>query len=386
MIEQLYDIDNLYRAFKQVKKVSGWKEQTQRYDEYVIDNIASLSKQLMNGTYRPQNPNRFTINERGKIREIESYSINDRIVQGCFVANVLTPLCIKKLIYDNAASIKGRGTDFFRRRLDKHLKDFLRRNDEGYILVGDFSKYFDNIWHDSFIDTLKKFGADEEVLSFTKLLLKQHEIDVSYMTEDEYKECMKKVFNSLEYYKVDRSVLNKEKMMRKSLGIGSQIAQIAGVIVPYRIDNYCKIVKGIKAYGRYMDDFYVIHNDKEFLKQLIKDIDSICEDIGIILNKKKTQIINLRHCFTILKTKYIIRDGKILKFADKDSFKRERRKIKRFKEKCDKGEMSVKDAIRSYESWRGAMIKRFGRKRVSYTDDFFDNIFKGDYYGRKRET
>jgi len=66
MIEQLYDIDNLYRAFKQVKKVSGWKEQTQRYDEHVIDNIASLRKQLMNGTYRPQNPNRFTINERGK--------------------------------------------------------------------------------------------------------------------------------------------------------------------------------------------------------------------------------------------------------------------------------------------------------------------------------
>lgn len=75
-----------------------------------------------------------------------------------------------------------------------------------------------------------------------------------------------------------------------------------------------------------------------------------------------------------------------MKFADKDSFKRERRKIKRFKEKCDKGEMSVKDAIRSYESWRGAMIKRFVGKRVSYTDDFFDNIFKGDYYGRKRET
>lgn len=44
--------------------------------------------------------------------------------------------------------------------------------------------------------------------------------------------------------------------MRKSVGIGSQISQISGVYYPTRIDNYCKIVKGMKYYGRYMDKLF----------------------------------------------------------------------------------------------------------------------------------
>ena len=38
------------------------------------------------------------------------------------------------------------------------------------------------------------------------------------------------------------------------------------------IDNYCKIVKCMKYYGRYMDDIYIIHEDKEYLKGLLNDI------------------------------------------------------------------------------------------------------------------
>lgn len=66
--------------------------------------------------------------------------------------------------------------------------------------------------------------------------------------------------------------------MHKSLGIGSQISQISGIYYPSKMDNYCKIVKGIKFYGRYMDDTYIIGNSKEELKSLLDDIDKICKN------------------------------------------------------------------------------------------------------------
>jgi len=378
MIEALYDLDNLYEAFVQVKKVSGWKEQTQRYEETLLSHLINLQHRLLDKTYLPNKPNQFVLNERGKTRNIESYSIDDRIVQSCFVDKVLLPLCLPKLIYDNSASIKNRGTEFFRKRLILHLKQYAKENgNNGYILLGDFTKFFDNIWHTTFIQTLIEFGADEETVEFTKLLLKQHLVDVSYMSDEEYSNCMNIPFNSLEYSKLDKSLFTGEKYMAKSMGIGSQIAQIAGVSVPYRIDNYCKIVQGIVPYARYMDDFYVISKDKDYLHRLADEIKQMGLERGLILNSKKTQVVNLKHKFTILKTQYVLKpDGQVLQFPDKGTFKRERRKLRKFKDKLQSGEMSKEKIDETYGSWRGSIVKRFGEcKSIKSMDTYFNNLF-----------
>ena len=57
---------------------------------------------------------------------------------------------------------------------------------------------------------------------------------------------MKTLYNALEHAQIDKAKLTGEKYMRKSVGIASQISQISGVYYPTRIDNYCKIVKGMK--------------------------------------------------------------------------------------------------------------------------------------------
>lgn len=305
MIEKLYDLENLYESFLDVKAGSGWKERTQRYEEDLMMNLVGLVKRLREGTYRPSPPHTFLINERGKTRLIESYCIEDRIVQGCFVKKILMPICLPKLIYDNSASVKKRGTDHFRRRLEYHLKSYEKKHgNDGYILLGDFTKFFDNIWHESFTNAMRAFGADEEVLSFLQTFLDTHCVDVSYMTDEQYGRCMLEPFNAIEYEKIDKSLKTGRRWMKKSVGIGSQIAQVAGVVTPYRMDNYIKIVKGIKYYGRYMDDFYVVDPSKEYLRELLEEVDDISKELGLILNRKKTQIVSLKHEFTILKTGY----------------------------------------------------------------------------------
>ena len=54
-----------------------------------------------------------------------------------------------------------------------------------------------------------------------------------------------------------------KRWMKKSLGIGLPISQIAGIYFPTEIDTYCKTVMQCHGYDVYMDDRIIIHPDKK---------------------------------------------------------------------------------------------------------------------------
>lgn len=143
-------------------------------------------------------------------------------------------------------------------------------------------------------------------------------------------------------------------MMKKSLGIGAPVSQIIGILYPTPIDNYVKTVKAVRCYDAYMDDRIILHQSKDFLKALLKNIKEIAKKLGIHVNPRKTQIVKLSHGFTWLKTRYLITStGKIIKKIPRDVTKRERRKLKRLGEKVRNGEMTIEDYTNQYRSWRG---------------------------------
>ena len=45
------------------------------------------------------------------------------------------------------------------------------------------------------------------------------------MDDEEYKDCMNKLFNSIDYSMIDNSLFTGEKFMNKHLDIGDQVAQ-----------------------------------------------------------------------------------------------------------------------------------------------------------------
>ena len=326
---------NLYLdAFNKCKKGSIWKESVQRYEMNLLKNIDHQITAIQNGTYEQLPFNEFPLNERGKTREIKAIHIEDRVVLRNLCDNILTPNIEKYLIYDNGASVKGKGIHFTRQRFETHLHKYYRKHgsNEGYILLMDFTKFFDNIQHDKLVSEYEQRIHDKDLIEFLRKIIDAFKIDVSYMNEDEYKYCLNSVYNALEYAKIDKSLLTGEKYMKKSVGIGSQISQISGLLFSTRIDSYCKIVKGLHYYGRYMDDTYVIHESKEYLKELLHEINKICDEYGIFINHKKTQIVKLTKTFTFLKTRYNLTDtGKVIKRINKDSVTRERRKLKKFR-------------------------------------------------------
>ena len=133
-LEEITDLDRLCKAFKEVRGVSSWKTSTQRYEADVIMQNLKLQNEVREGRYKQSPMLHFHLNERGKMRDIHAPTVRDRVLQKVVNQDVLLPAIRNYLIYDNAASLEDRGTSFMRKRHLIHLRDFIKKYGDGYIL------------------------------------------------------------------------------------------------------------------------------------------------------------------------------------------------------------------------------------------------------------
>ncbi|MBR0411527.1 MAG: Reverse transcriptase (RNA-dependent DNA polymerase) [Eubacterium sp.] len=318
----VFSYDNLYKSYKKCRRNVAWKASVQKYITQAPMMVNQTYTRLQEGKFKSSGFYEFDINERGKIRHIKSVTVVERVVQRCLCDNALVPMLAPTFIYDNAASLENRGYHFSIRRMCRHLHEhYQKHGTEGYILLFDFSKFFDNVSHELCKQIMKEQFTDERIIALT-----EHFID-----------CFGDI----------------------GLGLGSQISQTFALASANRLDHYVKEVLRIRGYGRYMDDGYLIHESKEYLHHCMDEIRKICKELGITLNEKKTQIVKISHGFTFLKTRFTLtKTGKVVRRIYKKSVVRERRKLKKFVPLLESGVMTYTDIYTSFQSW-SAYAKNF---------------------------
>lgn len=389
--EEITDLNFLYQSFMLCKKECSWKESIQKYEANILLNLYDLQSSLRNGTYKQKSFTVFTLNERGKTRKIKALHISDRVVQKSLCRYLLEKIK-PTLIYDNGASLKNKGISFSRKRFKTHLHRHFQKNGlNGYILFGDFSKFFDNIPHKGLFEYFKKFVSDERILNLIKISLNSFNIDVSFMTDREYEFAKTYPVDSLKIKEDNR----KEKFLDKGVGIGSELSQIAGIGYPTFFDNLVKIVFGLKYYGRYMDDFYIIHESKDYLKYVLGELKEQAEIKGLFINEKKTHIVNLKSKFSYLKHNYrILENGKIIETINNTTLRRLRRKFLKYAKMIMNGQINKKLTDKELFKHECGIDDRFTIKNLtnifkSYVGTFkkvnsFKTIekLKGFFYGK----
>lgn len=377
--EIMCDANNLYMAYKASIKGSSWKESSQKFTIDFLRHIISLQDELKNRTLQNRPTTEFTLHERGRVRAITSIPIQDRIIRHVLCDEILLPEVRKHIIYDNGASIKGRGLSHQRKRFEIHLRKYYKRHgNEGWILFGDFSKFYDNIIHNiAKRELLKLFDDDEFIDWILTLIFDGFKIDVSYMTDDQYDSCMSNLFNKLEYRNVPKNVLTGERWMEKSVNIGDQLSQITGVYYAYPIDNYVKYVRAQKFYGRYMDDWYIMNPSKEELEDILAHIRQIAVELGIHINEKKTRIVKISSTYKFLQIKYTLtKSGKIIKRINPVRVTSLRRRLKKLAIKVENGEIPYENIENMFKGWMGCFYKLLSKcqrkKLLLLYEELFD--------------
>lgn len=375
---RIADMNVLYDAFLASMKGSAWKEEPQKFEMDFLSEIVKLKQELEARTYETSPGSEFTLNERGKIRHIHGGRMRDRVVRHALCDAVLDGALKPYLIHNNSASQKGKGIKFARQMFEKDLHNYwLRyRTNAGYVGFVDLSKFYDNIQHEK---------AKEMVLAkvdeFSGWLFGQivdtFRVDVSYMADEEYAGCMNRRFDSVKYYEtVPEELRTGQKFMAKSVDIGDQVSQSIGVYYPTRLDNYAKIVRGAKMYGRYMDDIYIIGETKEYVASVIQGITEQAESLGLFINERKTRIVKLSSNFMFLQIKYCLSDsGKVIKRINPKSVTRERRKLKAYRRLLNKGRIEYAAIEQAYKSWMGAYTAIMSKKQVNNMKQLYKELF-----------
>lgn len=338
-LEAVADLDNLYDAANGAAAGVRWKSSVQRYMARVVPNIMRARRDLLTGADFRRGFIEFDLFERGKLRHICSVHFSERVIQKSLSRHALAPAIWPTLTEGCTANVKGRGTDYAIRRMKRQLVEHHRKHGaEGYILQVDFADYFANIDHDACKRLIDRAIDDERVKRVMSDQIDAHGA--------------------------------------RGLGLGSEPNQILAVALPSPVDHLMLSLPGILASGRYMDDSYCIALDKQTLWDALSRIEALCDDLGIIINRKKTRVVKLTRGFVFLKKRFSYGEGgKVVVRPCSSSVTRQRRKLKKQAALVAKGIMTVEQVNQSYQSWRGSMKRLSAHETVKRMDALYKELF-----------
>lgn len=207
-------------------------------------------------------------------------------------------------------------------------------------------------------------------------IFKTFEMDVSRFSDEDIEAMINGKVDPFMNMGVPKELLTGEKMLAKGADIGNQLAQNIGITFPYRIDNYCKIVCGMKHQGRYSDDMHIIHRSKEVLLGVLEGIKKIAAEYGLILNEKKTHICKLSSDYRYLQVKYtLLQNGIVVRRIHPKAITRERRKLKAYKRLLDKGIVTMEEIDGYFRSWLSGNYKYMSRDQIYKMNSLYVKLF-----------
>ncbi len=236
-------------------------------------NLLNLCADINDGSYQPGKSIAFIVNKPVK-REIFAADFRDRVVHHLVVSK-LNPLFEKAFIHDSYACRVGKGTHFGIQRVDRFIRQCsVNYSQDCYVLKLDIKGFFMHI---------------NKQLLFSKLhaFIEQH-----YQATDKLRVielCYKIVFYEPTIHCIIKSKrsawqdLPNDKSLFYSppfsgLPIGNLTSQVFANFYMNSFDHFIKHDLGIRYYGRYVDDFIIVHEDKDYLKALIPVIKARLQD------------------------------------------------------------------------------------------------------------
>ncbi|MBQ6403849.1 MAG: hypothetical protein IJI27_08085 [Oscillospiraceae bacterium] len=338
------EFEALYDSMWKCKRGKMWKASVARFVTHGIEETLKLEEEIKEGRYRPRKPHTFTLTYP-KVRPCSSTHIRDRIVQRSLNDNVVYPAMTRSFIWDNMACQKGKGTTRAMDRLDHFLQRYYINNghsNAGWVYQFDVKGYYRNTRHR---DAKACFGRhlDEETVDNSMAWLqRQYPYEVGYEP-------------------------------------GSQMVQILGISLLDPFDHVVKERVKAKIYERYMDDFYIISNSKEFLENSRAMIDEELAKIGMHLHPKKTRIYPLKDGIRVLGFTFRLTDtGKVVRIIDPRNVKHERKKLFRMARLVKEGKMTEAKFYECYGSWKAHAELGNSYKLLQKMDAYVKELMKGE--------
>lgn len=170
LIDKVYDLRNLYEAWKEVKRKKGAagvdRVTIARFEEKLEERLRWLQEQLRLGAYKPPPVRRVYIDKAdGSKRPLGIPTVADRVVQQA-VRRVLTPIFEAEFLPCSHGFRPGRSTRSAVAMVEEYRKQGYR-----WVVDVDFKSYFDTLDHEILMALVKEKVTDGSVLRLIRLWL-----------------------------------------------------------------------------------------------------------------------------------------------------------------------------------------------------------------------
>jgi len=256
LYSSIYDFESLYQAYIRARLGKRDRGSVQQFEQNLEGNLIQLQNELIWGEYRTGRYHNFEVYEP-KRRLVASLPFRDRVLQHSLVA-VIEPIWERRFIEHSYACRPGRGMHKGADAVQKMLRGVKRRHGRVYALKADISKYFPSIDHGILQRLLARRIACEPTLAL----------------------C----------YEIMGSTAGSGETRPAGIPIGNLTSQLWANIYLHELDQFAKHVIKASHYVRYMDDFVLIHHDKDWLHHAREVIDTFLMDRLALRTNAKTQV------------------------------------------------------------------------------------------------
>lgn len=276
---------DLFTAYFEARKNKRNTLNALAFEKRFEENLFNLASDITNGRYTPGRSICFIVNRPVK-REIFAAEFRDRVVHH-LLYNYISPFFEKSFINDCYSCRKGKGTHYGIERMDHFIRSCSRNySRDCYVLKLDIRGYFMSI---------------NRTLLFEKVVqaLKQNRHGVAFdldivlyllrkvIFNDPTRKCLVKgTASDWDGLPADKSLFHARPGC--GLPIGNLTSQLFGNVYLDDFDHFVKRELGFRYYGRYVDDFVLVHCDRQHLIRTIPYVrDYLKDNLMLELHPKK---------------------------------------------------------------------------------------------------
>lgn len=254
LLDKICSFGNALLAYRKARKCKRYRADVLQFEAKRELNLIRAIKDLWEGTYKAGQYFVFKVFEP-KERLIMALPFYDRVIQHMIV-NVIEPIFNKRFITHSYACRKGKGVHEASNTLARWLYNLqVKQGKKIYAIKADIHHYFQSINHEILKTEIRRYISDNKVL---KLL----------------------------DYIIDHNGIFPDGV---GIPVGNLTSQLFANVYLNILDQYIKHELGVRYYIRYMDDFIILSEDPEELRELLIKIDTFLRDrLRLSLNPKTT--------------------------------------------------------------------------------------------------
>ena len=352
LYDSIVNIPYIENMYYEVRLKTKHRSKIVNFETYCMSNIINIYETLKTKSYHHSKYNVFLVKEP-KYRIIMSENIFDKVVNHLISEYILLPLIEPRLIPMNVATRRDKGLKLGLSYTKDYINHLKRKYDNFYILKCDIHKYFYSISHEKLIEKLRNILPDEEVIEVIKsILTSTYQNNTNSQIKrlvDREKEILRKANNP--YMKKRFKELSTIPYYQEGRGlpIGNMTSQLFAIYYLNDLDHFIKEQLHIKYYIRYMDDFILMHPDREYLKYCLEEIRKKVAAEELKLNQK-TKIISMKDGLNFLGYRFVLKNKKLLVLINSQTKRRITHKLNKLEKNPPENYTSVLASYKGYLS------------------------------------